>query len=397
MTKRQIGVGAVIAILIVVGIVVVSQHYSISSVPALVDSNTTAPKPKAVTAHAAVATVPAKSAAIGGLWVRPSAKVTARRYRRHGFAWILRQLGANEKLLDRFADEDLVGVLTELKAQAQAGDPAAVNILGEIAYRTCYLGRDAAVLNSYEASQVAIAKGLPPVDAEWVDAALREDIAYDKRVKAACNEVIDVDQALEWVKSRAKQGDGASLWLLSMSTSNLTEMQRLLRDAAAAGFPEAEFELAWAIIAGQQGAAGTGPDAVDVGDLLRRSAEQLPQAEAELAVCEYSGCAGITPDIASAVTHARDAAEKGSIDAMIAIGPHLSASQIAPDEVTAWKLVNASLQQRGCVGNGFSVQWMKDTTAALASPGISANARTLVDQYWRDYGSQMMANLGCTS
>jgi hypothetical protein len=135
------------------------------------------------------------------------------------------------------------------------------------------------------------------------------------------------------------------------------------------------------------------PPAVSASRNYRRSRS----AEAELAVCEYSGCAGITPDIALAVSHARDAAEKGSIDAMIGIGPHLSASQIDPDEVAAWKLVNASLQQQGCAGNGFSVRWMNSTTNTLASSSISARARTIADQYWRDHGPQMKGNLGCTS
>jgi hypothetical protein len=259
------------------------------------------------------------------------------------------------------------------------------------------LGRDDKTLNEYEAFQLTNARALPPNDLAWFSTALRGDIAYDKQFNSACKQLIDQDQVRSWVAARANRGDGASIWLLFNSADNMTDMQQRLRDAAAAGFPEAQYELAWAIIGGQQGAAGTGPDAVNAGDLLRQSAEQLPNAEAALAVCEYSGCAGITPDIALAVSHARDAAEKGSIDAMIAIGPHLSASQIDPDEVAAWKLVNASLQQQGCGGNGFSVQWMKSTTTTLASIGISPRARTLADQYWRDYGPQMMGNLGCTS
>jgi hypothetical protein len=48
--------------------------------------------------------------------------------RRAGFAQILRQLGASEKLLDRLTDGDVAAVLTELKAQARAGDPPAINM-----------------------------------------------------------------------------------------------------------------------------------------------------------------------------------------------------------------------------------------------------------------------------
>jgi hypothetical protein len=287
-------------------------------------------------------------------------------------------------------------VLTDLNAQAHAGDPAAINILGEIANQWC-LGRDNTTLSEYEASQLTDARALPANDREWFSAALRADIAYDRQFMAACKKLIDQDQVHAWVVARATQGDGASLWLLYGLADNMRDLQQRLRDAAAAGFAQAQFELAWDIIAGQQGAAGNGPDAVSAGDLLRQSAEELPKAEGQLALCEYYGCPGVTPDIASAISHAREAAEKGDIDAMVAIGPHLSASQVDPIEVSAWLLINSWLQQQGCAGNGFSVQWMKTTTNTLTSRNISAQARALADQHWREYGGQMMTHLGCTS
>jgi TPR repeat protein len=396
MTKRRIGIGTIFLLLVAVGLLVQRQE------PALLSAKVVAaPVIEVPTPIVAERIVPKSSISISTPeslpWSRPPAASASRSYQRSGLAWILRQLGASEKLLDRLVDGDPVAAITELKQQAQGGDAAAINILGELAYQRCYLGRDDKTLSEYEASQLTNARALPAKDLAWFSTALRGDIAYDKQFNSVCKQLIDQDQVRSWVAARAKQGDGASIWLLFNSADNMTDMQQRLRDAAAAGFPEAQFELAWAIIGGQQGAAGTGPDAMNAGDLLRQSAEQLPTAEAELAVCEYSGCAGITPDLVTAVAHARDAAEKGSIDAMIAIGPHLSVSQIDPDEVTAWKLVNASLQQQGCAGNGFTVSWMKSTTSILASTSVSPRARILADQYWRDYGSRMMVNLGCTS
>jgi hypothetical protein len=82
---------------------------------------------------------------------------------------------------------------------------------------------------------------------------------------------------------------------------------------------------------------------------------------------------------------------------LLAIGPHLAASQMDPDEVMAWTVVHASLQLRGCDGNGFSVQWMQQTAATLSASNLSAGARALADQYWQQYGAQMMSNLGCGS
>jgi hypothetical protein len=82
---------------------------------------------------------------------------------------------------------------------------------------------------------------------------------------------------------------------------------------------------------------------------------------------------------------------------MLAMGPHLSAGQINPNEVMAWDLVHASLLQRGCGGNGFSVREMRSTLSTLNANNITPQARILAEQYWSDYGSQMMANIGCGS
>jgi TPR repeat protein len=345
---------------------------------------------------AAAAASSDRPAAVAGLWVRPPAEVTARHSRRSGFAWILRQLGADKQRLDRLVAGDAVAVLTELKAQAQRGDPTAINVLGEIADQQCHLGRPDEVLEGYQAAQLTNAQTLPSADREWFNTALREDIAFDKQMNVACNQVIDQDQVHSWVAARAAQGDGASLWLTSNSTDNMTDRQQRLRDAAATGFAEAQFELAWAIIRGQQGAAGTGTDAVNAGELLRESANQLPRSESELAICEYSGCIGIAADVDSAIAHAREAAQRGVIDAMIAIGPHLSQSQIDPDEVSAWQLVEASLEQQGCAGyTGISLQWMTSVAATLNSSTITNDAKTLANQYWQEYGEQMFQNLGC--
>jgi TPR repeat protein len=121
----------------------------------------------------------------------------------------------------------------------------------------------------------------------------------------------------------------------------------------------------------------------------------LPKSEGELAVCEDSGCDGVAVDVDFAMKHAREAAQRGEIDAMLAMGPHLAAGQVNPDEVMAWGLVHASLLQRGCGGNGFSVREMKSTLSTLNANNITPQARILAEHYWQDYGSQMISNIGC--
>jgi TPR repeat protein len=390
-TKRRIGIAGIILLIIAIGIwAILPEHGGSSKSEAAV-----APKTVAHELPTQPVSARAKPITASGLWTRPTAAGAARNSRRSGFAWILRQLGTTEDQLNRLADLDIAGMLADLKQKAQAGDAASINILGEIALQNCRLGRDQATVESFVATQIRDAQAVPAIDASWFSVVMRDDEAFYKNAHAACAQV-DQDQVMSWVKTQADKGDGASLWLMFRDAGSMTEMQQRLREAAAAGFPQAQYELAGAIIAGQTGAAGTGADKVNVGELLQASQNQLATSEQQLALCEYSGCDGIAVDVDAAIMHAREAAQRGSIDAMLAIGPHLPAGQLGPDEVTAWGLVQASLQQQGCGGSGFSVRTMKSITNTLNANNISAQARVLAEQYWQEYGVQMMNNIGCT-
>jgi TPR repeat protein len=247
---------------------------------------------------------------------------------------------------------------------------------------------------SYISWQSEEARSLSPNDRQWITAVMKQDADFARQFASACAQLIDQEQVSASVEALAAEGNGASAWLLAMGDDNFAARQKHLRAAAAAGFPQAQFDLAAAIVGGLEGAAGSGPEAVSGMAMLRQASDQLPRAEAQLALCEYSGCEGAAPDIDSAIMHARDAAKQGSIDALIAMGPHLSASQLDPDELAAWNLVHVALQENGSSGS-LDVRWMKNTAAALAATRASANAHLLADQYWQDYGTQMMIALGC--
>jgi hypothetical protein len=394
MTKRQIGIGGLILSMIAIGIWAVLPKHSGSSGRAATEPVRTIPVHQAKAQLANGSIKPVEVASLD-LWTRPSPDVASRHYRRHGFAWILRQLGATEDQLNRLADLDIAGVLTDLDRKAQAGDASSIDILGEIVLQNCRLGRDQATVQNFVATQIRDAQGAPGIDSSWFSAVMRDDEAFYKSIHAACAQV-DQDQVMSWVKTQADKGDGASLWLMFRDAGSMTEMQQRLREAAAAGFPQAQFELAGAIIAGQQGAAGIGADKVNAGALLQASQNQLATSEQQLALCEYSGCDGVTVNVDAAILHAREAAQRGAIDAMLSIGPHLPAGQLNPDEVMAWGLVQASLQQQGCGGSGFSVRTVKSITSTLNANNISAQARVLAEQYWQEYGVQIMSSIGCS-
>lgn len=67
-----------------------------------------------------------------------------------------------------------------------------------------------------------------------------------------------------------------------------------------------------------------------------------------------------------------------------------------PDEISAWGPVHASLEQQSRIGNGFSVESMNAITTALASSSIPDKTKTLANQYWQDYGAQIMSSVGYT-
>jgi hypothetical protein len=385
MTKRQMRIGAVIMILIVIGIVVDLRHGSAPTTPAAhIDSDGIAATSKEVNPPANASAATSKSPPVGEMWTRPAAKVAARNLRRVRFAE-LRRLGATEKLVDRLANGDALAVLTELKQQALRGDPVAGNILAYTVH-----------LCNFASPNIQEAQALPVQDAEWLNEAMQEKIAYNKQFLAACLQAIDQKEVMGWVTQSANQGDGASLWLLSwLGADNPVIRQSKLLEAVAAAYPEAQSMLAGLII--HPAPYGNMNSTENAGDLLRAAAVELPYAEGQLAICEFSGCPGIDLNIPSAVTHAREAAQRGSFDAMLEIGPQLQASQIGADQVAAWILVYAALAQQGCVDHAINAQSRRSVSFTLNSSGTASSAKSLAENYWQDYAAQILSNLGCTS
>ena len=315
------------------------------------------------------------------LWIRPPAKVAARHLRRVRFAG-LRRLGASEQLVDRLTDGDVLIVVTELKEKAQRGDTSAANILSDLGHSLC----------AFASPNLREAPSLPGQDTEWLNAALQEKIAFDKQLWAVCQQSIDLKEVDGWVAKAAEQGNGASLLLLSFGSTPAAYKQKLV-EAVDTGYPEAQAAMAQILTQPPPGVAPGGPDDGEE-DLFKKAAVSLPYAESQLAVCEFSGCPGIAIDIPAAVSHAREAAQRGALEAMIEIGPQLQASMIDPNEVAAWNLVGTMLAQQGCSYGPFSGQLITAATNTLTSKKSFDKAKALAEQYWRDYGAQMMSNIG---
>jgi len=394
MSKRRLGAAGVILFMIAIGVSVALRKHSGSPGSEASGPVSNIPAPEA---QVQPADPPKKPVATPDPWTRPPATVVARNLRRARFA-LLRGFGASEQLVNRLTDGDIHAVIQELKQQAQGGDAAAANVLEYMAYSTCGFAGVNGEGSPSQAQQLLDARALPVQDSEWIRTALQEKNTYDKQMVAACQQVIDKKEIEAWVTSSAGEGNGASLWLLSRYSTggSSTFKQQKLMDAADAGYPEAQTFLAQGLMNGTvHFPAGIADD--NAGNLLKVAADSLPNAESLLAVCEFKGCPGIASDIPSAVAHAREAAERGSFGAIFQIGPQLQASQMDPDEVAAWNLAGAMLSQQGCSYGGLTVQWMTSATSSLTSNDTSDRAKSLAEQYWRAYGAQMMASVGCAS
>jgi hypothetical protein len=391
MTKRRIGLTGVILLMLVIGVWVVWHKHSGPSGYVASGPGTEIPVHASQVPGASAA---AKSVEMPHAWSRPSAKTVGRNLRRIQFA-LLQRLGASDNVLNRITDGDALAVIGELNERARRGDPSAANMLEYMARINCAFARINGEGSESQSSQLLNSQALPAPDREFLRTAIQEQNASNRQLVAAC-QAIDQKEVEGWVATAAAQGNAASLYLRWRFRGNqsLAVSQQQLQDAVDAGYPEAQATLAQRLTGGSSGLPPGGEGAET---LFKEAEASLPYAESLLALCEFTGCPGIAADIPSAVAHAREAAQRGALDAMIQIGPQLQASQIDPNEVAAWNLVGAMLAQQGCSYGGLSVQWLKNSNATLTSNRMSANAKALADQYWRDFGAQMMGNIGCAS
>jgi hypothetical protein len=378
MTKLRLGVAGVTVLMIAIAVWVALPKHSGSSRSEASGAVKAMPAREAPAQSASTST---KRVTTSDLWTRPSAKVAARHLRRTRFAE-LRRLGASEQLVDRLTDGDALAVVAELKERAQRGDSSAANMLADLLHSFC----------PFASPGVREAQSLPGQDTEWLNAALQEKIEFNKQFWVVCR-TIDQKAVNDWVAKSAEQGNGASLLLLSFGSTPAAYKQKLV-EAVDTGYPEAQAAMAQILTHPPPDLPPGGPDDGEE-DLFKKAAVSLPYAESALAVCEFSGCPGIAIDIPAAVSHAREAAQRGVLEAMIEIGPQLQASMIDPNEVAAWNLVATMLAQQGCTYGAFSFPLIAAATNTLTAKKSFDKARSLAEQYWRDYGSQIISNIGC--
>ncbi len=395
MNKRLIIVacsGALLLILIVVGIIFLTERKSALSLPVTKHTAAIVGNAEAKQREAGPPAAPVKS--VGGLWVRPPAKVAARNVRRCRLGSTLRPFGASDSTLERIADGDIQTAASELMQRAKAGDASAANQLGYIAHWTCGFARIDGAQSALHASEMRDAQGLAAADADWIRTAIVERETFNQQLSSVCQQSIDNGEVDAWVATSASRGNMESHYALAMFGAR-KERDAQLVAAAQGGVPWAQFGLAQRILQGAAPASGISNTSENAKDLLNAAAVDLPQAESYLAQCEFRGCADIPVDIPSALTDARDAAERGEFDAMLEIGPQLQASQIDPDEVEAWSLIHAAIDVQGYAGNRISVAMVKSASGTLNSPTVTSHAKALAEQYWQEYGARIMTSLGC--
>jgi TPR repeat protein len=337
--------------------------------------------------------------AVQDLWIRPPPHVAARNSRRCRLTGSLRPWGATDDMIRAMADGNIGDVVSKLKREAQNGDAAAGNQLFYMSRITCGFAGTNGAGSVANASQVLDSQALSAADGDWIRSEIEDENEFKQDMLAVCQQEIDTNAAKTWVTAAAGQGDAASHYLLAMYGNNHSSASRQahLLEAVAAGYSRAQYALANLATAGLLVPTSAASSNVNAEELLSAAAADLPQAEARLAKCEFTGCQDIAIDIPAAVTHAREAAQRGAFETLLEIEPQLQASEIDPDEVEAWTLINAALELQGEVGGVMNIAMMKSASRVLDSPSITSHARTLADQYWRQYQGQILSNLGCAT
>lgn len=236
MTRRQLGIGGLIVLMLAVGIwALLSKRVDApaTDTKAFVvqpqerdqsrEQSNAATKPSVVTSS--------------NLWSRPSAKVAARNAVRVRFS-LLKVFGADDQTIDRLARGEIAAVVQELKQRAQRGDAAAANVLDYMMHRTC----GSAIMNgagsSSQERQLIDVRALPPNDAEWLRTAIEEKNIQEKPLVTVCRQSMDKNEIAGWVAKSADQGNGASLYLLStfIDSHNSAFKLQKLQESADAGF-----------------------------------------------------------------------------------------------------------------------------------------------------------------
>lgn len=394
MIKRPLIFAGFTVFLVLVGLRVLSLSQR-SDVAPLHVSRPSAWKPAAAAMSGPTPAVAASVKATAlGLWVQPPPEMAARNHRRCSFGATLKPLGASDGFIDKLADGDIRGAIADLKRRAKTGDASAGNQLDYLAHATCPIAASSG-LGDALSSQSFDATGLSAADGGWIRAAMQQRLAYNQHLSAICHQDIDREEADAWVNASAAGGDPDSHYLLAMFGANRTIRDEHLVVAADGGVPWAQLGLAQRILQGAPIDAVSLDSDEHAVDLMRAAAAANPAAQSQLASCEFMGCGDIEQDSAAAVEDAREAAQHGAFGAMLQIGPQLPASQIDPDEVEAWNLIHAALEMQGFAGTALNTRVIQSAAGVLNSLSITPQARNLAERYWRDYGAQILASLGC--
>lgn len=323
---------------------------------------------------------------------RPPPQALYKNLERAGFKWIFTRLRATDAELNWIAAGQFSKLIAELRPAVERNDARATAIFGWVAER-CRSVRTAEQMSGWRDTNSVRLRQLPAADlADYREVTARQD-EWESSFRSACQNQIDQDYADQQLEKTAAREDGASLWLLSRRSGNLSESFRLMSQAASTGFAQAQYEFARSLI--DADARKSIPDAPPAVSLLTEAASEVPEAKGMLALCLFSGCGGTQPDYAAAVSVAREAASEGQPDGLLILGSQAPAGALSADEVAAWRLFKRTLAAQGCYGDEDAAFGLQPRGASDPIPPPSEVARSLATTFWQRYGASARVRLGC--
>jgi len=229
---------------------------------------------------------------------------------------------------------------------------------------------------------------------------LRAEADYLPRVQSACAAApLRLREIERRLREAAAAGHPASASELARFTRDAAKREQLLQAAADGGYAPAQHTLAVSrLVEVQRGT--TTENVKTIRTLLKQAGTTLPAAKVQLANCMAVGCDGHPMDAATAARFGIDAARDGEPTAFAGMLRMPWRSSLSLEDIAAWQMFGERLNQEGCWGAEYvsSTVSFAQTRAQLEEglePDLLAAAQERADRYWKEFGARAIHEQLC--
>lgn len=208
------------------------------------------------------------------------------------------------------------------------------------------------------------------------------------------------------IQARLREAAGRdhlpSLWRVGLLDPEPESSYREVREAALGRYLPAELTLA-SLFRADAPPLFAGQSVIGSRSLwLQQAAEHSVIGQSRLGECYRQGCDGRDPAPARAVEYLTQAARSGDREAILGLASIAESDKraVRPEQAWAWRAFAQRLNDVGCYGQRYVDNYIDDARVvpvleARLGERALADAKTLLDQYWDQYGAGAREHLGC--